>query len=211
MLESGFYNMDCMDGMAQFPDKYFDLCLTDPPYGVGVEYGCFDDTKENLKSFIQIFMPEILRVSKRVLLTCGNANISLYPTPNWTLAWVCEAGSGSGPWGFSCWQPILAYGKDPYLQNGKGRMRDIFMSNETSDKNITYHPCPKPQKLWEKILLRGSINESDKILDPFTGSGTTAIACHNLNRDFTGFELNEDYYKAATERLEAVKAQLRLW
>ena len=202
--------MDCMDGMAQFPDKFFDLCITDPPYGIGLEYGCFDDTKDNLKAFIDKFMPEILRVSKRALITCGNANMHLYPKPNWTLAWVSDAGVGSGPWGFSCWQPILAYGKDPFSASGKGRRPDIFVSNEPSDKTVTFHPCPKPLKTWKKILLRGSVLPTDKILDPFTGSGTSAIACHQLQRQFWGFELDPDYFKAATERLNKVKAQVSM-
>ena len=210
-LRPGFYHMDCMDGMAQFPDKFFDLCLTDPPYGIGLEYGCFDDSKENLKMFIDKFMPEILRVSKRALITCGNANMHLYPKPDWTLAWVRDAGVGSGPWGFSCWQPILAYGKDPFLQNKLGRRPDIFVSNEPSDKSVTFHPCPKPLKTWTKFLLRGSVAKTDKILDPFTGSGTTAIACHNHQRQFWGFELDEDYFKAATERLNKAKAQVDIF
>ena len=210
MLESGFYNMDCMDGMAQFPDKFFDLCITDPPYGVGVKYGCFDDTQVNLREFVSKFMPEILRVSKRALITCGNVNMSLYPRPDWTLAWVCEAGAGSGPWGFSCWQPILAYGSDPYLAGGLGRRPDILKSTEAADKSLKFHPCPKPIELWRRMVLRGSVIKSDKILDPFMGSGTTAVACHELGRECWGFELDPDYYKAASERLAKAKAQVSM-
>ena len=191
--------------------KKADMVFTDPPYGIGLEYGSFDDTKENLRAFIEKFMPEILRVSKRALVTCGNGNAHLYPVPDWTLAWVIEAGAGANKWGFTCWQPILAYGKDPYLTNRKGLRPDIFLSNEPADKTVSFHPCPKPLKTWKKFLLRGSISEKDKILDPFTGSGTTAIACHQLKRQFWGFELDAEYYKNAVERISKVKAQIDIF
>jgi hypothetical protein len=144
-------------------------------------------------------IPEISRVCKRVLITCGVANIGLYPNPDWILLWVSSAGIGSGKWGFCCWQPILAYGKDPYLENNMGRRPDVIFSNEKAP--ITDHPCPKPIKLWKSLLLRGSVKESDIILDPFMGSGTTALVAKQLGRDYIGIELNEAYIKLAEERL----------
>ena len=68
MLASGFYNMDCMEGMAQFPDKYFDLCLTDPPYGVNLNYSTYIDTEDNWYRLMGEFMPEAIRISKMVIL-----------------------------------------------------------------------------------------------------------------------------------------------
>ena len=202
--------MDCVEGMKQFPDKFFDLCITDPPYGVDIEYGCFDDSKQNLKRFISEFMPEILRVSKTAIITCGNGNQHLYPEPTWTLAWVIKAGAGQSKWGFTCWQPILAYGDDPIRKHKKYALPDIIEMKSLHSEPMfsTNHPCPKPLNFWEKLMLRASPLRTDKILDPFTGSGTTALACHNHQREFWGFELDTDYYNAATERLNKAKAQV---
>ena len=205
------YNIDCMEYMKTLPDKAFDLCLTDPPYGVGVKYGSFDDNRENLKELIDRVMPEILRISKRALITCGNGNQHLYPKPDWTLAWVIEAGAGQNKWGFTCWQPVLAYGNDAYRASGLGARPDILKSNEQSPHDASFHPCPKPLKLWEQLLLRGSVSEKDKIIDPFMGSGTTRIAAYNLNRDFVGCEIDKDYFDAQEERFKAHTAQQSLF
>lgn len=211
MLESGFYNRDCLEAMREFPDKFFDLCLTDPPYGIGLDYNSFSDDDETLRKFIGEFMPEILRVSKCALITCGTKNIHYYPKPDWILAWISTAGTGCCKWGFTCWQPILAYGKDPYLSKRLGSRPDIIMSNEVSDKSIKFHPCPKPKKLWRDILTRGSVDSSDKIIDPFGGSGTTDLVCYETGRKSWSFEIDADYYKAASERLAKEKAQGRLF
>ena len=114
------YLGDCVEVMKSWPDKCVDLCLTDFPYGIGESYASFDDSRDNLRSLVSMAMPEILRVSKRALIACGVGNMWLYPEPTWVLNWTTPAGSGCSPWGFCCWQPILAYGKDPFLTNGGG-------------------------------------------------------------------------------------------
>ena len=190
---------DCLEVMRGFEDKSFDLVLTDPPYGVNYEYAEYNDTPENLKKLVDSFMPEVLRIGKRVLITCGNGNQHLYPKPDWTLAWVISAGAGQNKWGFTCWQPILAYGKDPFRENSMGARPDIIQSNETSDD--FGHSCTKPINLWSKLLQRGSVKESDTILDPFMGSGTTLVAAKMLGRKATGIEISEKYCKIAKGRL----------
>ena len=73
------------------------------------------------------------------------------------LAWfIPTTNSGSSKWGFSCWQPILAYGKDPYLENCKGRQMDVIAINSKRLKGFK-HPCAKPDDVWSLLLLRGSI------------------------------------------------------
>ena len=203
------YHGDCVDVMRQFPDKCFDLCLTDFPYGIGEEYASFSDTQENLKDLIAKAMPEILRVSKRALITYGVTNIFHYPRPAWVLNWTTPAGTGCSPWGFCCWQPILAYGKDPYLAAASGSLPDAYVHTEAAEKNG--HPCPKPIQIWKKILLRGSNKETDLIFDPFMGSGTTAIACEHLNRKWVGCEMDAKYVEIALKRLDVEKAQMRMF
>lgn len=196
MLEiNKIYCGDCLEFMKQLDDKSVDLVLTDFPYGTDINYGLtYQDTQENLRILINFVMPEILRVSKVTLLTCGNHNIHLYPPVNWILAWVNNSGNGINRWGFNCWQPILAYGKDPCRSN------DLIINNEISEK--WNHPCPKPTNLWIDLLLRGSIKEDDLILDPFIGSGTTAIACIRTDRNFIGMEISPEYCEIANKRIE---------
>ena len=193
------YNEDCLETMKRMADKSVDLVLTDPPYGVNYEYNIYDDTPENLKWLVEKFMPEALRIGKRVLVTCGNGNQYLYPKPDWTLAWVISAGVGQNKWGFTCWQPILAYGKDPYRSNSMGARPDIIQSNERSED--FGHSCTKPINLWTSILQRGSVKETDLVYDPFMGSGTTAVACKKLKRNYIGSEISPEYIKIAENRL----------
>jgi len=198
-------NADCREILPTLPSKSFDLVLTDFPYGVMLEYDTYEDTRENLKILIKETMPDILRISKRALITCGTRNIQLFPQADWILAWVIPAGAGRTSWGFSCWQPILAYGKDPYLQAGKGSRPDYYIKTETADKTLgkkeqgVVHPCPKPLDFWTWLLLRGSISEDDLILDPFMGAGTTLIASRNTGRKATGIEISKKYCEAAEE------------
>lgn len=201
-------NDDCLNYLKTIKDQSIDLVLTDPPYGVGVEYDNYKDNQENLKELLNKVMPELLRIGKRVLLTCGQDNIWLYPKSDWIIAWVIPAGANQNRWGFTCWQPILAYGKDPYRENNMGARPDYIQHNERSERNG--HPCPKPIKFWERLLLRGSVKENDIILDPFAGSGTTLVAAVNLNRNAIGIEISEKYCAIAEERIMNVLKQGKL-
>lgn len=195
------YCGNCIDLLKQLPDKSIDVCLTDFPYGVNVDYGeYFVDTRENLKELILQVMPELQRVCKRIVLTCGQSNVWMYPEADWIMAWINTAGANQNKWGFTCWQPILCYGKDAYREANKGARPDIIMENACSD-NVA-HPCPKPVKFWRKLLQRVSVSKTDIILDPFAGSGVTLLVAKQLNRKFIGFEINPDYVKIANERLK---------
>jgi len=190
------YHADCREILPQLPKV--DLVLTDPPYGNGTDYPTFVDSKENLGKLIKETMPLILQVSQRVLITCGVGNLWLYPPPSWVLSWTIPAGIGSGPWGFCCWQPILAYGKDPYLSSGAGRRPDTLVKYEKASSNL--HPCAKPIDVWKWLVVRGSVNSGETILDPFLGSGTTVEACKAVNRKCIGIEIEEKYCEIAAKR-----------
>lgn len=199
------YNANSVDLLRAMDDKSVDLTLTDFPYGNNTDYDEYSDTQGSLERLVQDIMPEILRISERALITTGVANVHLYPKPTWMLTWVTPAGAGSGPWGFSCWQPILAYGKDPYLQAGLGRRHDYYIKTEISQKDLgnkdlgVAHPCPKPLDFWTWLLLRGSVNEDDIILDPFMGAGTTIVAARNLGRKSIGIEISKKYCERSVE------------
>ncbi len=193
------FHGDCREILPHLPKV--DLVLTDPPYGIGVDYGTYEDSDDNLAKIITETIPMIIEKGQRTLLTCGVLNISRYPQPKWILAWVIPTtNSGSSSWGFSCWQPILAYGPDPYLESGKGRQMDTItgMATEFGDGK---HPCPKPLNIWKKIMLRGSVKDTETILDPFMGSGTTLRAAKDLGRKAIGIEIEEKYCEIAAKRM----------
>ena len=192
---------DCLEVMKCIPDKAVDLVLTDPPYGLGLDYGGYDDTQENLSKLVNTLMPELLRIGKRVALTCGVQNVSLYPQPKWMLIWHYRTTNTRCSWGFNQYQPILVWGKDPYLENCMGARSDLIESTEVLKEVTEFHPCPKPKNTWVKILKRCSVKDTDIILDPFSGSGTTAVVCKELGRKFIGIEINPKYCEIAQRRL----------
>jgi hypothetical protein len=197
------------------------LCLTDPPYGIGEAYDRITDTKGDLVELVSKFLPLVRQRCEVVLLTPGNANQRIYPAPDWTLAWFTPAGVGSSVWGYSCWQPIMAFGRDPYLKRGRGRrpdalilpgapalsdepvlLPDAIVATESADNKLA-HPCPKPVKVWSHFMKRGSAQVDDHVLDPFSGSGTTIIAAEITGRTAHAVELSPAYVDVALRRWEA--------
>lgn len=182
----------------------FDLTLTDYPYGVGFKYDEYNDSKENLKYLVDHTLYRLIEISERALIAPGRKNLWMFPEPKSVIAWVNKGGTGVNSWGFTCWHPILAYGKDPYLQNKMGSRPDVIEDN-SKRKNGKDHPCSKPEGLWEKVLLRGSVKETDIVFDPFVGSGTTLVVAKKNNRLSVGIELSEKYCEIAAKRLQEIK------
>lgn len=203
------YHADCLDILPKIPDKTVDLVLTDPPYGIGEDYASFDDTETNVKDLINRFMPLVLKLSDLTIITTGQKMMFDYPKPTWVLSWVVPEGSGCSPWGFVCWHAILAYGKDPYLQNRLGSRPDIITGQRGETTDI--HPCSKPLGIWKKIIQRTSVKENDLILDPFSGSGTTAVAAEDLNRRWICIEKEEKYCELSAKRIEQFLSQGKLF
>jgi site-specific DNA-methyltransferase (adenine-specific) len=212
------YNEDCLEGLKSLPDNSVDLVLTDPPYGIGYEYNQYEDTLENLQFIIKNILPEIRRVSKLVLLFCNHKNLFEFPKSDWVCSYSWNTTASYCPFGVCQWQPIIAYGKDI---KGFGSINGIIKSDHIringgggvgfmrKEKDVKKHPCPKPLNII-KLLVRRFSNENDVVLDPFMGSGTTAIACLELNRKYIGFELDKEYYKLAQERIDIYNSQLKL-
>ena len=173
------YHTRAEEWLAAVPECFMvDLVLTDPPYGVGEIYASFEDTPENVKRVVSEVIPQAHDHSKRMLLTCGTRQIHFYPPPDWILCWYNRAGAGMNPWGFTCWQPILAYGGDPFLAKNMGSRPDVIEHSETAEN--WGHPCRKPLGFRKRVLERGSVQTDDIVLDPFMGSGTTLRAAKDL-------------------------------
>jgi hypothetical protein len=115
------YRGKCEDVMAKMPDKSIDLVCTDPPYGVGLDYRSFDDTKENVAALAKLWLPHARRIATIVAFTPGRLCEWLYPCPTWVLSVSSPAGVGRCTWGWQNTHPILVYGPDPILAAGSER------------------------------------------------------------------------------------------
>lgn len=199
MIElNSFVNGDCMDGMKQFPDKYFELAIVDPPYGIGISSNPVRQahTKNNWDSSIPTdeYFTELKRVSQNQIIWGGNY-YNLPPTQNY-IVW-----NKLQPQDFSLAMCELAWCS---IQ----RPIKMFTYSVLTEKN-KIHPTQKPVKLYEWLLGKYA-HAGDKILDTHVGSASSLIACHNLHYDYIGFELDPDYYRTASERLESAKSQMKL-
>ena len=197
---------DCLEVMKGIPDKAVDLVLTDPPYGIGesneknlrrgkcaepTDYGHYDWDKEKISS---VYFDEIKRVSKNQVIFGGNYYCGTLGDTKCWIVWDkhitrdfsdCELAWTS----FSSAVRKFDWIWNGMIQQGMGRFKEKRM-----------HPTQKPLALFEWIIEEYS-HESDLILDPFLGSGTTAEACKITHRDFIGIEINPDYCKIAEDRL----------
>jgi site-specific DNA-methyltransferase (adenine-specific) len=197
------YHGDCREVL---PDLSADVVLTDPPYAIGVDYGAYDDTDANLNALLDEVLPLIFAVADRVLITPGVGNLWRYPEPKWVLCWFDPGGTGSGPWGFCTWQPVLAYGTDPYLAAGKGRRPDgrQFMLGRRPHKEDKDgsggHPCPKPLDVMSWLVSRSAVAPAT-FVDPFMGSGSTLRAAKNHGHQAIGIEIDERYCEIAAKRM----------
>ena len=202
------YRGDCKDILPEL--DMVDAVVTDPPYGVNFQgkntkkvrrknqgYISEDDHKPALECFK-------LWKTKRIVLTPGTRNLFDYPKPDDMGVVYYPSGSGFGKWGFTCSQPVLFYGKCPYLQNGLGQRPNSIISYEIAEKNG--HPCPKPIGVIEWMVTKGSL-EKETILDPFMGSGTTGVAALNLDRKFIGIEKEPEYFEIACKRISDAEKQ----
>ena len=185
-----------------------DCCLTDPPYGLGEkkksgknDYSAFEDTLENVKSMAVLWLPLAIKYSKFVVFSPGVTRQWIYPEPNWVICWFYGGGQLRSSWGFNCWQPFLCYGKDPSLAQGKGARPDAVDMNTPSNSGDINHPCPKPIKLWEWLFNRLSFTDRELFYEPFSGSGTTHIVAHQLNRKCYGMELDPKYCQVIVDRM----------
>ena len=203
-------NEDCMDLLKRTPDKFYDLALVDPPYGIErfkkpsgttrfkssklmQEEGLTWDNKPKDEYFDELF-----RVSKNQII--WGANNFILPPSEYFLVWnkkqtVDNFASAEYAWvsmGLKTPAKIFDYG--------------IHKHNHT-DK---IHPTQKPVDLY-KFCLDKYAKQGDKILDTHLGSGSIAIACHDYGYELTCCELDVDYYNKAVERIKNHVAQLKLF
>lgn len=202
-----------------------DAVVMDPPYGVGLKgkralrhgtvqtfrpghYG-HPDTLEYVVSVVLPSLEWCRKIAGCVVVTPGIRHCWQYPAPDDLGCFFSASGTGMGRWGFTCSQPILFYGKDPYLTHNLGSRPNSCGQTYPNDANAIDHPCAKPLPMWRWLVNRVSL-EGMTVLDPMMGAGTTGVACVELRRKFIGIELQVEYFDLACRRIEQAYTQLRL-
>jgi site-specific DNA-methyltransferase (adenine-specific) len=205
-------NMDCMDYMAGLPDKAFDLAIVDPPYGIDVaksgnvggnklakakDYGAKEWDKYAPDSD---YFSELKRVSQHQVI--WGANHFMDKVSRGSPCWIVWDKDNSGNFAdcelaFTSFETAVRIFR--YRWNG-------MLQGDMKNKEARIHPTQKPVKLYE-WLLTNYAKSGQRILDTHLGSGSSAIAAHNLGFDFVGTELDQDYYEAALARFNKHIAQ----
>ena len=198
---------DCLELMKEIPDKSIDLIVTDPPYGKKADKGTngFGISKnrryqggwDNQRPDKQVF-DEMFRISKNLIIFGANYFCDMLPFSNHWIFWDKK--------GDISFKNPFADGELIYTTFTSPIKRVVFKQQGfiTDSKDKRYHPTQKPSELIQMLIEQYS-NEGDIILDPFLGSGTTAVACVNTNRHYIGFELDPQYYDIACKRLDEVE------
>lgn len=208
-VKNTIINADCLDILKQLPDKCVDLILTDPPYGINCDGGSYGLGVNPIKyekkdwdkeiSSLEIF-EQIFRVSKNQII-CGGNYFTKYLKP--TKAWIIwdKIGNLKCENNFSECEMLWSS-----FKHQTKKYQIIQQGFIRADKSERIHPTQKPLQLFE-MILRDYSKEGNLILDCFSGSGTTAIACHKLKRNFICIEKDPDYWKASVKRLEDEQRQ----
>lgn len=202
---------DCADIMANLPSDVINLIVTDPPYTRDTLYtyqyladGCprIMCHGASLVTLVGHYaLPEVVRLFDGRLkyrwLLCMNQ----FDGPHARMAMGIEV----------MWKPVLWYVKGAYPQ-GRGFIRDGFVVTGTEGQRKERHRWEQDPS-WAEYLIAKLSDEGDLVLDPFMGSGTTAVAADRLGRRFFGCDINPEYVKMANERIEAdrqKRAQLEM-
>tara|TARA_R110000772_G_scaffold33245_6_gene81034 strand:+ start:2431 stop:3027 length:597 start_codon:yes stop_codon:yes gene_type:complete len=198
--------------MARYEDNHFDLAIVDPPYGIGIsgqkesKKGKKSDRKYHKEKKWDNKIPtkeyfnELERVSKNQII--WGANYFVKHLDKGKKGWIVW---DKGQHGLTMSDCELAYSSFDVATR-------VFVFNRglIAQKGGSIHPTQKPYELY-RYLLSNYAREGDKILDTHLGSGSIALACHNLNYDLTACELDKEYFEAAMKRLKQHQQQLTMF
>jgi site-specific DNA-methyltransferase (adenine-specific) len=194
-MVSEVFNMDCIEAMREMKDNYYSLCIVDPPYGIGEDGGKartrgskrtngekkgWDNERPNAEYFA-----ELMRVSKNQIIWGGNYFADLLPASRCWLYWQKNMGGdfADGELAWTSFDKVL---------------KQYTKRSETFDR---IHTTQKPIALY-KWLLKNYAKQGDNILDTHMGSQSSRIACHDMGFDFTGYEIDADYFEQGNKRFE---------
>ena len=202
------YRGDCLDILPLL--HAIDVTITDPPYGINLEYNSYVDSEENWNKLMLSFIPSVRSISKMVILpSCRIAKLKFiydnFP-PDWLICWYKGSPGHQSFIGFNDWEPHLVYGKS----RSNLSMHDHFQTVASVPMGSFGHPCPKPIE-WANWLIEKSSLTNDIILDPFMGSGTTGCSAIARNRRFIGIEKDDKYFDIACKRIDDASRQKSLF
>ncbi len=215
------YNMDCLEGMKNLNNNSIDLIVTSPPYNIGIDYGEYNDDKdfEDYKDFLRNVFNQMYRIIKDkgiVAINVGNQRNTGLPHHVFFLLKEC---------GFEIIKEIFWYKGLYYIQG-----ETIFVCSKTKEynkfyeKNDGFFSNGQFATVWQMRYKNGeskknlnhnaffvkqlptnfikiNTKEGDLVLDPFMGVGTTALACKELNRNYLGYEISQEYINISNRRL----------
>jgi site-specific DNA-methyltransferase (adenine-specific) len=208
--KSKLYLTDCMELLKATPDKFYDLAIVDPPYGIDAANmtmgrGSANDLgihkKKNWDKEIPTadYFNELFRVSKNQIVWGGNYFFDYLGSTRCCLTWDKLDYNSD----FAAFEMAWT----SFNKNCKTFQR---ARSAEGDSNGKIHPTQKPIKLYE-WLLTNYAKTNDKILDTHCGSGSIAIACNNLGFELTACELDKDYFDASVKRITSANAQIRMF
>ena len=217
MIRSEVFNRDCMEAMKEYPDNYFDLAVVDPPYGIDNKISTKSTLNKGNK-FAQLynekrwdkFRPnieywnELLRVSKNQIVFGGNYFSKNLPVSRGWIFWDKQGEGMTSVNDELIWSSFDLTIKTFSRCHGRDKG---FMAKGTDS---VFHPTQKPVALYDWIF-KNYATEGMKILDTHLGSQSSRISAYKYKMDFTGYEMDKDYFDQGCKRFEDFKSQLRLF
>ena len=203
-------NEDNIALMSRYEDNYFDLAIVDPPYGINASEMTMGSGKNKKykkgkkwdnETPSQEYFDELQRVSKNQIIWGGNYFSNKLNPSRCYIFWDkgiyadCDFADGELAW--CSFDKVL-------------RIAQIRYKGFLGADKVRIHPTQKPVKLYEWLLMNYA-KECDKILDTHLGSGSIALACHNLGYELTACELDKEYYDASIKRIKDHISQQRLF
>lgn len=214
------HNCDCMDLLKSTPDKFYDLAIVDPPYGIDAANSFGGEVRKSgngaaMKSAFEKkswdleiptieYFKELKRISKNQVVWGANYMTTYLPPSMGWIVWDKDNGTtkfSDCELAYTLFENALR--KFTYTWNG-------MIQGDMKNKEQRIHPTQKPIKLYE-WLLTNYAKQGDKILDTHLGSMSSVIACLNLGFEITGCELDKDYFDAGIKRVEQSQKQQRMF
>jgi site-specific DNA-methyltransferase (adenine-specific) len=227
------FNSDCVEGMKQFPDKYFDLAVVDPPYGIKADrsfvrktpaidprngrpiitkpkkVGTWDNERPKPEYFI-----ELQRVSKNQIIWGGNYFADLLPPKSCWIVWdKVNGGSDQADCELAWTSFNTAVRQLEYMwciAQGESAVNGRRAQGNNNLWEKKYHPTQKPVILYD-WLYKNYAEEGMKVLDTHLGSGSNRISAHKYKMDFTAFEIDKEYFDKQEQRYRDFISQTTLF
>jgi len=208
-------NGDCLEEIKKITENF--IIVTDPPFNIGYHYGIYKDSMDEhvYYEWLKMIFKDRPSVIVHYPEPLHRLSIKLGYPPNKVVSWVYNSNTAKQH------RDIAFFGIKPdfrkvgqeyknlndkrikkrILEGKKARLYDWWNINQVKNvsKDKTEHPCQMPLEVMERII--GILPDNITIVDPFMGSGTTALACKNLGRDFIGIEIDEKYFNIAKKRV----------